>query len=263
MRRALCRPAGGIATQQRARLDCCHRKALSPDRTTIQAVPSGRGPSVKNFLSLENMKPKDARDLEECMDDGDLRVANWRLFDGYGFEDTLREMMKLEYIYEGDGDIFVDYSHEHILTLPEFAVVLGLFTEDEVKHHLFEVYFGKLEVDDKQFDHKDYLTRAGKPTLTNHKEVLVKEPLMRIVHKVIVGSLVHRVASMERCQKRDLWMMSALEESRRVNLAWIIADHLYKLAPGTKENRVICAGHYVTKIACFLGYCVDDEIKKC
>ncbi|GJY69116.1 hypothetical protein Tco_0472098 [Tanacetum coccineum] len=57
--------------------------------------------------------------------------------------------------------------------------------------------------------------------------------------------------------------MSALEESRGVNLAWIIADHLYKHTPGTKENSVICAGHYVTKISCFLGYCVDDEIKKC
>ncbi|GKE55826.1 hypothetical protein Tco_1495011, partial [Tanacetum coccineum] len=72
------------------------------------------------------------------------RVTNWRLFDGYGFEDTLREMMKLEYIYEGDGDDvdrnnlmkekyiwFRLCGHEHILTLPKFAVVLGLFTEEE------------------------------------------------------------------------------------------------------------------------------------
>nr|GEV75877.1 hypothetical protein [Tanacetum cinerariifolium] len=117
--------------------------------------------------------------------------------------------------------------------------------------------------DDKQFDYKDYWTRDGKPILTNHKEVLMKEPIMRIVHKVIVGSLVHRVSSREICQKQDLWMMSALEESRRVNLAWIISNYLYKHAPGTKENSVICAGLYVTKIACFLGHCVDDEIKKC
>ncbi|GJR21481.1 hypothetical protein Tco_0970008 [Tanacetum coccineum] len=86
---------------------------------------------------------------------------------------------------------------------------------------------------------------------------------MRIMHKVIIGSLVHRVARRERCQKRDFWMMSALEESRRVNLAWIITNHLYKHAPGTKENNVICVGHYVTKIACFLGYFMDEEIKKC
>ncbi|GKB75406.1 hypothetical protein Tco_0942301 [Tanacetum coccineum] len=77
----------------------------------------------------------------------------------------------------------------------------------------------------------------------------MKEPLIRIVHKVIDRSLVHRVASRERYQKQDLWI--------------IIADHLYKHAPGTKENSVICAGYNVTKIACFLGYCVDDEIKKC
>nr|GEW51532.1 hypothetical protein [Tanacetum cinerariifolium] len=153
--------------------------------------------------------------------------------------------------------------HDHILTLPEFTVVLGLFIEDEVKHHLFKVYFGRLESDDKQFDYRDYWTRVGKPTLTNHKEVLVKEPLMRIMHKVIMGSLVHRVASRERCQKRDLWMMSALEESRGVKLAWIIVDHLYKHTPRTKENSVICAGRYVTKISYFLGYYMDDEIKKC
>ncbi|GKD09410.1 hypothetical protein Tco_1189095 [Tanacetum coccineum] len=117
------------------------------------------------------------------------------------------------------------------------VVTLGLFTEDE--------------------------TKVGKPRLTNHKEVLVKEPLMRIVHKLIVGYLVHRLPSRERCQKRDLWMMNALEESRGVNLAWIIADHLYKHAPGTKESSVIYVGHYVTKIASSLRYCVDDEIKKC
>nr|GEU66354.1 hypothetical protein [Tanacetum cinerariifolium] len=212
---------------------------------------------------------------------------------------TLRNMTKLEYIYEGDGDVFIDYSweralsindevypewvleffstmcfdkdvdksnlmtekciwfrlceNEHILTLLEFVVMLGLFMEDEVNHRLFGVHF----------DHREYWTKDGKPTLTNHKEVLVKEPLMWIVHKLIVGSLVHRLASRERCQKQDLWMMSTLEESRGVNLAWIITDHLYNHAPGTKESSVICAGHYVTKIASSLGYCVDDEIKKC
>ncbi|GJY25894.1 hypothetical protein Tco_0400620 [Tanacetum coccineum] len=45
------------------------------------------------------------------------RVANWCLVDGYGFEDILREIMKLEYIYEGDGDIFVDYSWERALSI--------------------------------------------------------------------------------------------------------------------------------------------------
>nr|GEX08613.1 hypothetical protein [Tanacetum cinerariifolium] len=118
-------------------------------------------PSIERQAYFEKLSKLQERSF------GVPRVANWRLFDGYGFEDTLREMMKL------------------------------------------------------------------------------------------------KVASRERCQKQDLWTMSALEESRGLNLAWIIADHLYKHAPGTKENNVICTGHYVTRIACFLSYCMDDEIKKC
>nr|GEX11143.1 hypothetical protein [Tanacetum cinerariifolium] len=110
----------------------------------------------------------------------------------------------------------------------EGYAVLSLFTEDEVNHRLFGVHFGKLEADDRQFDHREYWTKVGKPTLTNHKEVLVREPLMRIVYKLIVGSLVHRLASRER-----------------------------------DESSVICAGHYVTKIATYLEYYMDDEIKKC
>ncbi|GJU41595.1 hypothetical protein Tco_1194552, partial [Tanacetum coccineum] len=156
----------------------------------------------KDFLSVERHAYCEKLSKLQEKSFGVPRVANWHFFNGYGFEDTLREMMKLEYIYEGYGYVFVDYSweralsidneiypewvleyfstlyfdkdvdrtnlmkekciwfqlcgHEHILTLPEFAVVLGLFMEEEVEHRLFEVYFGKLEVDDKQFDYKDY-----------------------------------------------------------------------------------------------------------
>ncbi|GKB95785.1 hypothetical protein Tco_0981922 [Tanacetum coccineum] len=137
--------------------------------------------------------------------------------------------------YEPDNKLMV----LHLLSLQEKLKVLTVGGVGKAKAKENNSYIAHgLEVDDKQFDHKDYWTRVGKPTLTNHKEVLVKEPLMWIVHKVIVGSLVHRVASKERCQKRDLWMMSALEESRGVNLAWIIADHLYKHTLGTKENSI-------------------------
>ncbi|GKC35250.1 hypothetical protein Tco_1047634 [Tanacetum coccineum] len=61
---------------------------------------------------------------------------------------------------------------EHVHTLSEFVVLLGLYEPSELDDRLFVVHFSKLEIDDK-----------------------------------LLGSK-------ERCQKRDLWMMSALEESR-------------------------------------------------
>ncbi|GJR00218.1 hypothetical protein Tco_0523202 [Tanacetum coccineum] len=86
---------------------------------------------------------------------------------------------------------------------------------------------------------------------------------MRVVHSLIVGALAHRLGSKERCQKIDLWIMSALKESHDINLAWVIAEHLFKHALGLKENSLICGGHYVTKIAKSLGYLLDEDVAKC
>ncbi|GKB05346.1 hypothetical protein Tco_0833541 [Tanacetum coccineum] len=58
-------------------------------------------------------------------------------------------------------------------------------------------------------------------------------------------------------------MMSALEESRGINLAWVITGHLYKHDSDLKENSLIYGGHYVTKIAHSLGYLNDEEVAKC
>ncbi|GKA09366.1 hypothetical protein Tco_0688697 [Tanacetum coccineum] len=130
------------------------------------------------------------------------KVANWRLFHRYGFEDTLREMMKLEYIYEGDGDVFVDYSWE-IALLIDYEIypkwVLDFFST---------LYF------DKDVDR------------TN---------LMK-----------------DKC----IWF-------RLYGHEHILTLLEFAVVLGTKENSVICVGHYVTKIVSFLGYCVDDGIKKC
>ncbi|GKE21929.1 hypothetical protein Tco_1433441 [Tanacetum coccineum] len=157
------------------------------------------------------------------------RVPSWTLFYGYKFEETLKNKMKYEYLHN-DGDIFVDYSWERafsiygdvypewlcgvekMLILPEFAVLLGLYEEYELNHGLFAIHFTKLEVDDKLFNHEAFWQKIGKPTSTNPRTSLIKEPLMRIVHKLLVGSLVHRDDSKERCQKRAIWTMSTLEE---------------------------------------------------
>ncbi|GJY84255.1 hypothetical protein Tco_0497631 [Tanacetum coccineum] len=138
---------------------------------------------------------------------------------------------------------------EKVLTLPEFAVLLGLYEEEELNHRLFAIYFTRLEVDDKSFNHEAFWQNIRTPTSTNPRTSLIKEPLIRIMHRPLVGSLVHRAGSKERFQKRDMWIMSALEESRCINLAWVIAEHLCKHALGLKENNIICGGHYVTKIA--------------
>ncbi|GKB27991.1 putative ribonuclease H-like domain-containing protein [Tanacetum coccineum] len=161
------------------------------------------------------------------------RVPSWTLFYDYNIEENLKNKMKYEYLHD-DEDVFVDYSWERalsiyemlygvekMLTLPEFVVLLGLYEEDELNHGLFTIHFTKLEVDDKLFNHEVFWQKIRKLTSTNPRTSLIKEPLMRIVHKLLVGSLVHRA--------------------------------------GLKENSLVCGGHYVTKIAHSLGYLNEEE----
>ncbi|GJZ34340.1 reverse transcriptase domain-containing protein [Tanacetum coccineum] len=119
--------------------------------------------------------------------------------------------MKYEYLHN-DGYVFIDYSWERALSIygdvyPEWC--LEFFST---------MYF------DKGVDRTKLMTE--------------KCVWFRLcgVEKV---KLNHRAGSKERCQKRDMWMMSALEESRGINLAWVIVEHLCKHAPGLKENSLI------------------------
>ncbi|GJX81010.1 hypothetical protein Tco_0329159 [Tanacetum coccineum] len=82
-------------------------------------------PSVERHTYCERLLKLHDRSI------GVPRVGNWGMFNAYGFEDTLRNMMKLEYIYKGDGDVFVDYSWERALSINDEVYpkwVLELFS---------------------------------------------------------------------------------------------------------------------------------------
>nr|GEW21077.1 hypothetical protein [Tanacetum cinerariifolium] len=93
---------------------------------------------------------------------------------------------------------------EHVLTLLEFAILLGLYKKNDLEHRLFAIHFNNLEINENGFDHNAYWKRTGEPTRTNKRTFLVKDPLMRIVHKLLVGAFIHRTGSRERCQKLEL-----------------------------------------------------------
>nr|GEX08989.1 hypothetical protein [Tanacetum cinerariifolium] len=170
------------------------------------------------------------------------------------FDETLKDLIKMEYLHN-DRDVFVDYSRERALAIegdvyPEWCLEFfstmyfkkgvdrtKLMTEKCVWFRLY-----RLEVDHKLFDHNEYWKKIGKPTKTNKRTSLIREPLMQIMHWLIIGALVHRLGSKERCQTKELWMMGAFEDACGINVAWVIDEYLYKSASGIKENSDICGG---------------------
>ncbi|GJT54949.1 hypothetical protein Tco_0990003 [Tanacetum coccineum] len=117
----------------------------------------------------------------------------------------------------------------------------------------------KNEMMDKKFIAKEKTLDGPRPKVADIKDVF-----KRLVHKVIVNSFVHRNKTQHKYFVSDSWVMHFLDlENARMNVPWILAQHLSKKAAGMKEASDINGGHYVFKIARNLGYFTSNETKKC
>ena len=154
--------------------------------------------------------------------------------------------------------------NEHAFSLPNFAAVLGLYTVGEINHRLFGPHFVSLARvcgDSKILD--SYWNRIGDPSCSRRNASAIRNPLLKVLQKLISWGLLYRHGNQDKCTQPDLWTMKLLEEDKNGNAAWIIAEYLSKRAPGIKKQSDVCGGHYVTVIAKNLGYYTDVELRKC
>nr|GEU43541.1 hypothetical protein [Tanacetum cinerariifolium] len=137
---------------------------------------------------------------------------------------------------------------EHVYTLSEFTVLLGLYSEIDVQHQLFETYFLRLMINDEGFNHEAYWSRIRQPRTGKKKLTDIRYPLLHIMHKILVRAFMHRSRSIDKLQKPDLWLLSLLDEGHNANVAWILAEYIFKRALSIKESSEIYEGHFVTRL---------------
>nr|GEV94988.1 retrotransposon Orf1 [Tanacetum cinerariifolium] len=93
----------------------------------------------------------------------------------------------------------------HILTLLEFARRLGLYQAVELEEEGFNVYFeGGLRNDDN-FNAHDYWLSIRR------EDKLSRNPILRVIHKMITYGLCHRTTRYGKIQKNDLWLLSMFD----------------------------------------------------
>ena len=75
------------------------------------------------FTHVQNKDEKNA--YRECLSKLQVRkiakprLVDWELFADYKCEEQLRSMMKISYVYPGDGDTFEDFSWERAFSIRE------------------------------------------------------------------------------------------------------------------------------------------------
>ncbi|GKB32991.1 retrotransposon ORF1, partial [Tanacetum coccineum] len=121
--------------------------------------------------------------------------------------------------------IYLELCHD--LTLLEFARRLGLYHADELDEEGFDVYFQGGMRNDEHFNAQEYwlsISREDNLSLSRSHTSTIRNPVLRVVHKMIIYGLCKRTTGYDKIQKNDLWLLSMFDAGHQngyANVAWL------------------------------------------
>nr|GEV97522.1 hypothetical protein [Tanacetum cinerariifolium] len=114
----------------------------------------------------------------------------------------------------------------------------------ELCHEFYSTYkFDKaVELDEEGFN----VYFEGGDTFT------IRNPILRVIHKMITYGLCQRMTWYDKIQKNDLWLLSTFDaryQNGYANVAWLIARWMKRKRAGAQKERQIYCGQFISKIA--------------
>ncbi|GJX56720.1 hypothetical protein Tco_0286617 [Tanacetum coccineum] len=132
-------------------------------------------------------------------------------------------------------------------TLLEFAKRLGLCNSEEIEEEGFDVYFQGGVLSDEHFNAQEYwlsISREENLSLSRSHVSTIRNPVLRVLHKMITYGLCQRTIGYDKIQKNDLWLLSmfdARHQNRYANVAWLIARWMKRKGAGSQKESMICS----------------------
>ncbi|GJU05022.1 hypothetical protein Tco_1121452 [Tanacetum coccineum] len=148
-------------------------------------------------------------------------------------------------------------------TLLDFAVVLGLYTEDEINEPSFRTYLEAGEMNFDKFPIRSFWESISKNDKGRKNDVSLRDPKLNLIHRLLVNAVLHCDYSQDKVFHTDEWLMSLIPTRRATNVPWIITTYLFNRAAKKRGTSNIGGGHWVTRIVKNLRLFVPLEIKRC
>ncbi|GJS10376.1 hypothetical protein Tco_0367172 [Tanacetum coccineum] len=157
--------------------------------------------------------------------------------------------------------------HAHSLTLLEFARRLGLYQAVELEEDGFNVYFEGGLCNDDNFNAQDYwlsISQEDNLGLSRCHTSTIRNPILRVIHKMITYGLCQRETGYDKIQKNDLWLLSmfdARHQNGYANVAWVIAKWIKRKGSGTQKESQIFYGQFISKLARKCRVLTEDVVR--
>ncbi|KAJ9546972.1 hypothetical protein OSB04_019515 [Centaurea solstitialis] len=147
------------------------------------------------------------------------------------------------------------------LSLIDFALALGIYTQSDVDAPGFEEYMWATSKRPDGFDPRLAWSILGDGDY--HGNLKVKGFLAssdRLLHRMLIQAVSARSSSEEKVTVQDLWLLEQLStDDKYPNAPYLIAAQLAK-ASGYREGSRIVGGQYVTLLAKHFGVLTDAAI---
>nr|GEW03585.1 hypothetical protein [Tanacetum cinerariifolium] len=134
------------------------------------------------------------------------------------------------------------------LSLGESRYFRGLYQAVDLKEEGFNVYFEGGVHSDEHFNAQDYwlsISQEENLGLSKSHTSTIRNPILRVIHKMITYSLCQRMTWYHKIQKNDVWILSMFDAKHQngyANVAWVIARWMKRKGDGTQKESQICCG---------------------
>ena len=115
------------------------------------------------------------------------------------------------------------------MTLYQFIRLLGVYSEEEVSNDNFKHLIMRGERRMVEFDSKAYWEEISGEDVRvyGRKNVSkIRNPMLQVLHKILVQSVLHRSYYKEFILDEDLWVLHAFDRKhqlKHLNVVWIVA----------------------------------------
>ncbi|GJW71753.1 retrotransposon ORF1 [Tanacetum coccineum] len=102
----------------------------------------------------------------------------------------------------------------HTLTILEFSRRLGMYSSDEIQDDGFETCFRRALRNDDHFNVNQYWSEINSENaliLSRSSVGTIREPILRVLQKMITYGLCQRKSSYDKVQRNKIWLMSNFE----------------------------------------------------
>ncbi|GJT54317.1 hypothetical protein Tco_0989371 [Tanacetum coccineum] len=153
------------------------------------------------------------------------------------------------------------------MTIRQFILAVGLYTEEEMNNNLFE-FFCDTCIRNMPNNYNltiyyiDITTRNHYDSRHPPSYTTIKNPIHRLVYRFLALSIAGRHNAKEKVTLEDLFFVHNMDGGALVDVPWNIAKFLFDKAKGAKKKSMIVGAHLIGMIARYYGLMTNAYLRR-